>query len=123
RRAGHLAVTGDEEPAAPELDADARSGGVPRPVRLLDVLRDLDRSGPRHAVVGRFRHPDGARPPALAVDNLRLGIDAEVVRQQQPDGAGGALDDRTGVAAGVRPVVPDDCRLFPGLAAVEAAPQ
>src|SRR5262249_32157986 len=39
------------------------------------------------------------------------------------DGAGAGVEDRAGVAAGVRPVVPDDLGLAPGLAAVGAALQ
>src|SRR5438094_39412 len=75
----HSVVAGDDEPAAGELDADAGTGGVPRPTGFLHVLRDLDRLAPVGAIVGALADPDGARTFALAVDNHPLGVAAEVV--------------------------------------------
>src|SRR5262249_24946927 len=118
---GDLVVAGDDEAAALELNADAWSGGVPGPVRLLDVFGDLDRLRPGDAVVSALRDPDGTCALALALDDLGLGVLAEVVRQQQPDGAGALIDDGTRVAAGVVAVIPDDLCRRPGLAAVGTA--
>src|SRR5262249_39253802 len=73
-----LVITRDQEPARPQLEADARPGGVPRPFRLLDVLRDLDRLVPGRAVVSAFCRPNGPRSLAGPGNDLRLGVAAEV---------------------------------------------
>src|SRR5262249_37062029 len=56
-------------------------------------------------------------------EDPRLGVAAEVVGHEEPDGPGLAIDDGAGVAAGVVAVVPDDLRLAPRPAAVGAAAQ
>ena len=77
-------VAGNDQPAgvraACELDADARAGRVPGPLRSLRLRGDLARRGPREAVVVAGRDPDGARALGGAQLDRLLGVGAEVVR-------------------------------------------
>ena len=52
-----------------------------------------------------------------------LAVVAAVPRHQQADGSAGAVDHGAGIAAGVRPVVPDHLYVAPSLSAVAAAAQ
>jgi hypothetical protein len=55
------------------------------------------------------------------IDNLRLGVLAQVVREQEPDCTCIAIDDGAGVTAGIFGVIPDDLCVAPRLSAVGAA--
>src|SRR6266542_240990 len=92
---------------ATQLDADTRSGRVPRPARFLHLRRDLHRLVPVLAVVAAGRDED------IVI----------VARERQPDDTGALIDDRARVADGdlCRPaLLVDERQRPPGLSAVEA---
>src|SRR5262249_47492865 len=117
----HGVVAGNDEPAAPRLHTAARARGVPGPVRGLGRRRDVCGLRPGGAVVRAFQQPHGPRTLARAVEDLPLGVLAEVAGQGQPDSPVAPIEDGTGVADGVGTVVPDDRHGLPGRAAVQAA--
>ena len=114
-------VRGHDEAAGAGLDADARPGRVPRPLRPLDAGGDLGRCRPRRPVVRALHHPDRAGGFAGAGDDVLFAIGAAVLRGEQPERAGLSIEDRARVADGVRAVVADDLQGRPG-APVVATP-
>ena len=114
---------GDHQAAGSGLDPDARAGCVPRPVRLLHACGDVYRRRPRDPVVRAAQHGYRSAGLARARDDVFLAVGPAVLRGQQPDGPGGAIDDGAGVAEGVRAVVANDLERRPRLAAVRASLQ
>ena len=120
-RTGLYMIAGNQQASRRKLDAVARTGGVPGPVRLLGGCRDVPRLAPRAAVVLARRDPHGPRALARSVDDLGFAVDAQVVGHRQPDGPGLTVDHGTGIAAGVPRVPPDHLLVRPGVPAVLAA--
>src|SRR5205085_1439204 len=120
-RAGLVGVTGHHQPARAGLNANAGTSGYPGPVGLLGAGGDVYRLRPGQSVILTFADPDGPGPLARSVHDGGLLVHAQVVGQEQPDGAGGAVHHRAGIAAGVVALIPDDLYWQPGLAAVGAA--
>src|SRR5207248_859822 len=90
-----------------ELHADARTCGVPGPLRLFYIGRDLARRTPGFGVVVAEEDPNGARAFRGAVDDLLLDVLAEIVRAQQPESARRFIQHRAGISASVLAVGPD----------------
>src|SRR5205823_1379539 len=66
-RSGRV-IAGYEQTAASQLDSVSGPGGVPGPVRLLDVFGDLLRFRPRCPIVAAASNPNG--PFANGIFNL-----------------------------------------------------
>src|SRR5437899_12368205 len=101
-----------------DLNSDARPRGVPVPRWIFDVTGDLDRLGPCPAVIATVADPNRARMARSLGLDCRLIIRPAIVGQQKPKHAGFLVRDSAGIAARVRPVVPDDALRAPGLAAI-----
>jgi hypothetical protein len=91
----------------PDLDAAARAGRIPGPVRLLDLRRDFQGGRPRNPLIRGGLHKDPPRVRAFPVDDLPLVIRTKIPGRKQPDRAGPFIHDGTGIAAGVPAVIPD----------------
>ncbi len=115
-------IAGDDQPALVrpvfELYAAARAGGVPRPIRSLDVRGDFPWLAPGLAVILGAGHKHPPRILAAQGNDVCLAIIAPVPRHQQPDDARLAVHHRARVAAGVARIVPDDTLCAPGAAIV-----
>ena len=119
--AGLDMIAGNQKAARRKLDAVARPGGVPRPVRSLGGGGNVPRLAPRAAVVLARRDPHGPRALARPVDDPGFVVDAQVVGHRQPYGSGLTVDHGTGIAAGVPGVPPDHRLVRPRASAVLAA--
>lgn len=126
RKAGVLAfafaiqnvVARDDQPAAFKLDAVTRPGRVPRPAGLLDVRGDFAWLAPSEAVVAAGGEPDGSLRATVA-DCLVVGI-GRVFREKKNNGAGAAINDWGGVAAGGAVLGGNDALGAPGATTVIA---
>ena len=72
-------------------------------------------------MVFRVCDPHGARALGGAGGDGALAVGAEVVGEEQPERAGGGVEDRAGIAAGVVGIVPDDLLRAPRATGVGGA--
>src|SRR4051794_20792061 len=74
-------------------------------------------------MIARASDPDGARALARAGGDFLFVIGAEIVREEEPERAGGFVEHGAGIAAGVFGVVPHDLLRTPCATAVSRALQ
>ena len=112
-----VVIAWDHEPAfvraVLDLNSDAWAGRIPGPRRILGGRGNFDGLRPCGAVILGMGDPDRARALRRAGGDLAFAIDAEIVREQQPERAGRFVEHRTGIAAGVVGVIPHDLRRRP----------
>ena len=104
--------------AVADLNRRSRPGGVPPPIAALGLRRDVPRRRPTLAVVGGMRQINFARAFRGSVVQLAAAVIAAVPGHRQQDAPRPRVDNRTGVAASVALVAPDDLRGRPGSARV-----
>src|SRR3546814_394522 len=101
-----------------DLNANARAGGIPAPFLLFRIGGNVFSLGPSTAVIAAVRHPACPVGFCRVLNDILYMSRAQVMGHDNTHLACFFIYHRTGIAAGIVPIVPNNLLRAPGLSAV-----